>query len=75
MRCLLCLFLAAAALADRPKDNLASAVRPIPPPGVPVPEADRKVIQQALSELRVAIDNATKAPVSYTHLTLPTKLL
>lgn len=28
---------------------------------MPVPESDRKVIQQALSELRVAIDNATKA--------------
>ena len=62
MRSLLLLSLFAAfALADGPKDNVATAVRPIPPPGVPVPEADKKAIQQGVIELRVAIDNAAKA--------------
>jgi hypothetical protein len=68
MRRLLLLTLAAVALADGPKDNVASAVRPIPPPGVPVPEADRKAIQQALSELRVAIDNAAQAQAKHPRL-------
>ena len=68
MRRLLLLALATVALADGPKDNVATAVRPIPPPGVPVPEADRKAIQQALSELRVAIDNAAKAQAKNSRL-------
>ena len=68
MRRLLLLALATVALADGPKDNVATAVRPIPPPGVPVPEADRKAIQQALSELRVAIENATKAQAKHPRL-------
>jgi hypothetical protein len=54
-------FLAAVAWADGPKDNLADQVRPIPPPGVAVPEADRKLLQQGLTELRTAIDVAVKA--------------
>jgi len=61
MRLLPLLLLATAVLADGPKDNVATAVRPIPPPGVPVPEADKKALQQGLIELRVAIDNAAKA--------------
>ena len=61
MRPFLLLLLAVAVYADGPKDNLAEAVRPIPPPGVPVPEADKKAIQQGVIELRVAIDNAAKA--------------
>jgi pimeloyl-ACP methyl ester carboxylesterase len=61
-RSLLCLSLLSLSLwADGPKDNLPDAVRPIPPPGMPVPESEKKIMQQGLSELRVAIDNATKA--------------
>ena len=49
------------ALADGAKDNLAENVRPIPPPGVAVPEADAKMLTQGLSVLRTAIDAAVKA--------------
>ena len=58
---LLPFFLITAALADGPKDNLAENVRPVPPPGVAVPEADAKALMQGLSELRAAIDAAVKA--------------
>lgn len=68
MRTLLALILAVTVLADGPKDNLADAVRPIPPPGVPVPEADKKAIQQGVIELRVAIDNAAKAQAKHPRL-------
>ena len=47
--------------ADGPKDNVPDAVRSIPPPGIPVPESDKKILQQGLSELRTAIDSALKA--------------
>jgi hypothetical protein len=56
----LCLF-PLFALADGPKDNLAENVRPIPPPGVSVPESDAKALQQGLTELRAAIEAAAKA--------------
>lgn len=49
------------ALADGPKDNLAENVRPIPPPGVAVQEAEAKALKQGLTELRAAIDAAVKA--------------
>jgi hypothetical protein len=55
------LFLAQVVLADGPKDNLADNVRPIPPPGVAVPEAEAKALQQGLTDLRAAIDAAAKA--------------
>jgi len=58
---LLPFLLVALALADGPKDNQAEVVRPIPPPGVAVPEADAKALTQGLSELRAAIDAAMKA--------------
>ena len=40
-RLILILAATTAAFADGPKDNEAVTVRPIPPPGVEVPEADR----------------------------------
>lgn len=43
--------LALAALADGPADNIAEKVRPVPPPGVAVPDADRAVLQQGLADL------------------------
>jgi len=61
MKYLPLLFIPVLALADGPKDNLADNVRPIPPPGVEVPEADAKALTQGLSELRAAIDAAVKA--------------
>ncbi|MEN3940903.1 hypothetical protein WJU23_06400 [Prosthecobacter sp. SYSU 5D2] len=55
------LLIPALAFADGPKDNLADNVRPIPPLGVEVPEADAKPLIQGLAELRSAIDAAAKA--------------
>lgn len=48
-------------LADGPKDNLAENVRPIPPPGIEVPEAEATALQAELAKLRAAIDEAAKA--------------
>lgn len=50
-----------AALADGPKDNQAADVRPVPPPGVAVPDADRARLTEDLKKLRSAIDDAAKA--------------
>ncbi len=62
MKRLLLPFLAlSAALADGPKDNQAENVRPVPPPGVAVPDADRARLTEALKKLRTAIDDAAKA--------------
>lgn len=61
MKYLPLLFLPVLAMADGPKDNLADNVRPIPPVGVEVPEADVKTLTQGLTELRAAIDAAVKA--------------
>ena len=58
---LLLSLLPALALADGPKDNIASAVRPIPPPGVQVPKAEADKLDAALKGLRAAIDEAAKA--------------
>lgn len=48
-------------LADGPKDNLADNVRPVPPPGVAVPDADKARLTEGLKKLRTAIDDAAKA--------------
>jgi hypothetical protein len=63
MKTTLCLLLltATAALADGPKDNLPENVRPVPPPGVAVPEADKTALTLGLAELRKAIDEAAKS--------------
>lgn len=46
-----CLWASAAAWGDGPADNLAEKVRPVPPPGIMVPEADRKTLEQGLATL------------------------
>jgi len=64
MRSLLLLsLLAVTALADGPKDNIPTAVRPIPPTdkAVALPEADKVALTKELAELRAAIDAAAKA--------------
>lgn len=48
-------------LADGPKDNIPTDVRPVPPPGIEVPAAERSVLEAALTQLRQAIDAAAKA--------------
>jgi dienelactone hydrolase len=37
--------------ADGPKDNLPDQVRPIPPPGVAIPEADRAALEEKVKTL------------------------
>ncbi len=64
-----CKILAAAAFlavagtiqADGPRDNIATDVRPIPPPGVEIPQADREALTKGLQELRQLITDAQKA--------------
>lgn len=60
-RLFLTLLAATSALADGPKDNAAENVRPVPPPGVAVPDADRARLTEGLGKLRAAIDEAAKA--------------
>ena len=42
--------------ADGPADNRVDNVRPVPPPGISLPDADRKAIQDGLDELSKQID-------------------
>ncbi|MGV3659145.1 MAG: prolyl oligopeptidase family serine peptidase [Prosthecobacter sp.] len=67
-RFLLPLLAVSAALADGPKDNLADNVRPIPPPGVAVPDADKARLTEGLGRLRAAIDEAVKAQAKHPML-------
>ncbi len=60
--------LVSAVFADGPKDNVADNVRPIPPPGIAVPDADRARLTQGLSKLRTAIDEAAKAQAKHPML-------
>jgi len=46
----------AVALADGPQDNLPEKVRPIPPAGVPVPDADRQELSSGIQELGKEIE-------------------
>ena len=56
------LLLAAVPLfADGPKDNLATEVRPVPPPGIAVPAEVKAKIEAGIKQLRAAIDEAAKA--------------
>ena len=60
--CLPGMALALAAAGDGPADNIPEKVRPVPPPGIAVPDADRTALQQGLDELGRAID-ALRIPV------------
>jgi hypothetical protein len=53
--------MASLVLADGPKDNQSAEVRPIPPPGIPVPEQEANALKTGLAALRTAIDAAAKA--------------
>ena len=56
--------------ADGPKDNIPSAVRPIPPTdkAVVIPESDRAALNASLAELRKDIDAAAKAQAKHPRL-------
>jgi dienelactone hydrolase len=59
------LLLALAALADGPQDNVPDKVRPIPPAGIPVAEADRKDLRERLASLGreiAALEAGLKSP-------------
>lgn len=47
--------------ADGPKDNLVENVRPIPPPGVAIPEAERRSLQSGADDLGKRIDGLRAA--------------
>lgn len=59
-----------ALLADGPKDNIPSDVRPIPPLGIEVPASDLETLKKGLAELRSAIDEAKKAQAKHPQLPL-----
>ena len=42
--------------ADGPADNRVDNVRPVPPPGIGISDADRKVLQDGVAELGKQID-------------------
>ncbi|MFN3650503.1 MAG: prolyl oligopeptidase family serine peptidase [Armatimonadota bacterium] len=46
----------AAAVADGPADNIPEKVRPVPPPGISVPDADRTALTAGLTALQSEID-------------------
>jgi hypothetical protein len=56
LRVLLIPALILSARADGPKDNLPDNVRPIPPPGILVPEKDAKELRASLAELQKQLD-------------------
>ncbi|HJT77560.1 MAG TPA: prolyl oligopeptidase family serine peptidase, partial [Gemmataceae bacterium] len=58
---LVLLALPLAALADGPGDNHPEKVRPVPPPGIKIPDADRHELQAGLDELGKQIDTLRTA--------------
>jgi hypothetical protein len=56
---LLCVLCATLARADGPQDNIATAVRPIPKPGIEVPAGDRQELEAGLGSLKMAMDRLT----------------
>src|SRR5262249_33195693 len=57
----LLVFSVAVVLADGPGDNLPDKVRPIPPAGITVPEADRSELQAGIDELGKEIESLRTA--------------
>ena len=49
-----------AAFADGPADNQAEKVRPVPPPGIEVPEGEREDLEDGLKKLKAAIDELSQ---------------
>ena len=64
----LVLAVALASLADGPADNVAEKVRPIPPPGIAVPEKDRAELQAGLGALGREIEALRAAPARQASL-------
>lgn len=67
VRCLLTLGLlfivsGLSAFADGPADNIAEKVRPVPPPGIEVPEADKQALTEGLKPLAAKLAELQKQP-------------
>jgi dienelactone hydrolase len=58
---LLAVFAALPLQADGPKDNLPDQVRPIPPPGVAVPEAKAAILREGLAALGASLDSLRRS--------------
>ena len=74
----LCVFVTAVAFlafrstqADGPADNQAEKVRPVPPAGIEVPEAERDDLEDGLKRLKVAIDELAQKKDARTQELLP----
>lgn len=48
--------LVAPLLADGPADNAVDKVRPVPAPGLPIPESDRRELAEGLNKLKTAME-------------------
>lgn len=55
------LVLASSALADGPKDNIPTDVRPIPPPGIEIPQTEKDTLTKGLEDLAKKIAEAKNA--------------
>src|SRR6478735_1709967 len=53
--------LSCAVFADGPADNQTANVRPVPPPGVEIPAADRDALTKGAAELQQLIEDVKKA--------------
>lgn len=56
------------AFADGPSDNIPDKVRPVPPPGVMVPDADRTELQSGLADLEKSIAALRSRPAAAPYL-------
>src|SRR5205807_9832877 len=54
-------FVVLVAYADGPADNVPDKVRPVPPPGVQVPDAARKELQYGVDQLGQRIEHLKKS--------------
>lgn len=57
-----------AALADGPADNIPEKVRPVPPPGIQVPDADRAELEQGLADLENRLTELRAKPAHAPNL-------
>ncbi len=69
--CLACFLTSQSSQADGPADNIPDSVRPVPPVGVEVPEAQRQELETGLAKLKAAIDELAQRKDALTRELLP----